>query len=159
MRNATPPTASIHAVKPGFRDVADKLSKFGDVSANDALKEFLAAGDAAFQQLCRDAVERMGFDVQEVGAIHEGCAVLASEAQSNMQGARRMTRLVHFLRTGDEVPESTVRNLYDTMRDKKAQRATLVASTQISTAGRRFAQTRPVTLYDRDDLPAIVGAS
>ena len=101
----------------------------------------------------------MGFDVQEVGAIHEGCAVLASEAQSNMQGARRMTRLVHFLRTGDEVPESTVRNLYDTMRDKKAQRATLVASTQISTAGRRFAQTRPVTLYDRDDLPAIVGAS
>lgn len=41
-----------------------------------------------------------------------------------------MTRLIHFLRTGDEVVESTVRGLYDAMREKNAQRATLVASTQ-----------------------------
>ena len=147
----------IHAVNASFRDVADKLSKFGDVSANDTLKDFVTANDAAFEQLCRDAVERMGFAVQEVTAIHEGCAVVASEAQSNMQGARRMSRLIHFVRAAEEVPESTIRSLHDAMRQKKAQRATLVASTQIGAAGRRFAQTRPITLYDRDHLAQILG--
>ena len=40
-----------------------------------------------------------------------------------------MTRLIDFLRTGDEVVESTVRGLYDTMREKNTGRELLLLRT------------------------------
>ena len=46
----------------------------------EALEELLAASDQGFQQLCHATVERMGLDVQEVGPIHEGCAIVGRAA-------------------------------------------------------------------------------
>jgi tetratricopeptide (TPR) repeat protein len=149
----------IHGANPSFRDVADKLSKYQDLRVNDTIKDFVTAGEPEFLQLCRSAVEGMGLYVQDSAAIRDGCAFVATEGQSSMRNARKITHLIHFLRGSEQVPESTVRSFYDAMKKRNAQRGMLLSSAAIAAAGRRFAETIPIELRDREALEQVLSSA
>ncbi|MFW5693768.1 MAG: tetratricopeptide repeat protein [Alkalispirochaeta sp.] len=150
----------IYQHKPGFQDVAEKLSQYQELRQDDLVKDFLTASQAQFREMCRTVTESMGFAIQSMTDEKDGLSAIAVEAKSNWRNTKAMPHLFRFVRVAEMIDEATVRQTYDEMRTQNMTRAKIIATTGFSRMAMDYAESRPVELYDKDHLQKILtGAS
>jgi tetratricopeptide (TPR) repeat protein len=142
----------IYKKKPGFRDVAEKLSNYQDVRSNDHVKDFMTASEDHFLKICEQITGALGLTIREIKSITNGSEVLAVEPQSKWRNARKLPRLIRFFRVTEVIDESTVRGLHEEMKQQNINRGLIVTSATFSRVAMDFAESRPIDLYDKDKL-------
>ncbi len=149
----------IYAKKQNFKDVADKLSQYQEFRTDDHIKDFLTANQSEFFEMCRTAAGALGLSVQDISEISNGCQIIGVEAQSKWRNARKIPKLLRFLRIADMVDESMVRALHEEMKKLNITRGIMVTSSGFSRLALDFAESRPVELLAKDKLQELLKSS
>ncbi|MFP4483731.1 MAG: tetratricopeptide repeat protein [Spirochaetaceae bacterium] len=147
---------AIYTKKPGFRDVAEKLSQYQDVRADDRIKDYLTSGPEELMELCRKATTAMGFTVRDTSKLESGCRITAVEPQSKWRNARKLPTMLWFIQATDVVDEDTVRNLHEEMRKHNMHRGIAFASSSFSRKAMDFTESRPIDLLGKDKLTEVL---
>ncbi len=146
----------VYRRKPNFKDVAEKMTRYQDLRTDDRVKDYLTVGQEEFDQLCRRATETLGLTVRDTRQIEGGCEIIAVEPTSKWRNTRVMPKMLRFLRVADTVDDSTVRNTHEAMRHEKITRGLIVSSSPFSHEAAEFAESRPIDLYGKDKLQALL---
>lgn len=147
----------IASVKPGYNDVLEKLSTYQELRTDDHLKDFLTASNTGFEQLCRELVVAMGFDILKFSSENGSHAiVLANEPESKWRNTKVSNKLIHIFRDSDAISEQVVRTIQEEMKKVNANKAICIATSKFSPGAREFASARPIDLIDRSGLAAIL---
>lgn len=149
---------AIYAKKPNFKDVAEKLNQYQEFRQDDRVKDFLTAGREEFLSQCKTMAATMGLSVQDVTEIHNGCQILGVEAQSKWRNARKIPKLLWFLRTTDPVDESSVRSLHEQMKQLNVTRGIILTSSSFSRLATEFSESRPIELLGKERLLELLKA-
>jgi tetratricopeptide (TPR) repeat protein len=146
----------IYRQKQNFRDVAQKLADYQDLRTDDRVKDYLTAGQDEFLELCEQAAAHLGLQIRDVDPISEGCQIMAFEPQNKWRNARRMAKMVWFLRLANVVDEATIREMHEEMKKQNVMRGILVSSSGFSRLAEQFAETRPIDLVGREKLQRLL---
>lgn len=149
----------VYSIHPKFRDVSEKLSEFQSLRTDDRIKDFLTAADNQFIEICRRVTIALGLSIRETTPIKDGCDVIAFEAQSKWRNARRLPKLLRFLRITEILDVGSVRAVHEEMRSQNISRAVIVTSSTVSSLAREFAETRPIDIYDREKLHELLDST
>ncbi len=144
----------IYAKKPGFRDVAEKLTQYQEYRSDDRMKDFLTCGKEEYMQLCQAMVQGpMGLSIRDAADIQGGVQVIAVENDSEKwMGQKKQPRLIRFLRVSETLGEPAIRALLDQMKKLSIMRGSIVTSSTFSRQAVEFAENRSVELYPKDLL-------
>ncbi len=143
---------AIYTKKPGFRDVAEKLSQYQELRTDDRIKDFLTSGDTEFQEICKAITQSLKLNPNDVSLIKNGCQIIAVEDSSKWRGTRKMPKLMWFLRVPEIIGESTVRSLHEEMKVLSVTRGILIVSSTFSRKAHEYAESRPIDLVNKDSL-------
>jgi tetratricopeptide (TPR) repeat protein len=148
----------IYAKKPNFRDVAEKLSHYQEFRADDKMKDYLSSSREEFIEICKAVVtQSLSLQVRDITEIANGVDIIAIESDSaKWRNARKMPRLIRFLRVPDLVDELAVRNMLEEMKKQNMTRITLITSSGFARAAIEFADNRPVDLFNKDQLQELL---
>ncbi len=143
----------IYAKKPAFRDVAEKLSQYQDLRTDDRMKDYLTASMDEFYEICKGVSDLMSLSIRDITDVPNGCQIVAVETESNKwRNARKMPKVIRFLRVPELISESTVRSLHEEMRNLGVARGIIVSSSNFSRKAVEYAETRPIDLVNKDQL-------
>ncbi len=147
----------IYARKPTFRDVAEKLSQYQELRADDSVKDYLTTPKEEFLKICQTVAEGLGMQVMSVSELAGGgVQVSGFESDSKRLGTRKMPRLMRFYRTTDPLDETVVRDTLEEMRKNNVIRGVIVSSSVYTRKALEFAENRPIELYNRDRLQELL---
>ncbi|MFP4382616.1 MAG: tetratricopeptide repeat protein [Spirochaetia bacterium] len=146
----------IYSKKPNFRDVSEKLSQYQELRHDDKMKDYLTMGQNEFMEMCKRMTRQLNLNVNDVSSIPEGCQIIGAEHQTKWRNARKMPKLVWFLRTADMVEEQTIRNMNDELKKWNVTRGIIITSSTFSRMAVEFAENRPIELLNRDRLQALL---
>jgi tetratricopeptide (TPR) repeat protein len=144
----------IYASKNNFRDVAEKLAQYQEFRQDDKMKDFLTSNQNEFLDICKSLVSQaMSLSVQDIKPINNGCEVIAIENDNaKWRNTRKMPRLIRFFRMPEMVDESKIRSLLEDMKNQNMNRCTLVTSSGFTRAAIEFSDSRPIELFDKEQL-------
>ncbi|MBU0936597.1 MAG: tetratricopeptide repeat protein [Spirochaetes bacterium] len=144
----------IYVRKPQFRDVAEKLGQYQEYRTDDRMKDFLICNQDEFIKTCKEvAAKALTLAVHDTLEIPNGVEFIAVEGeQDKWLGAKKMPKLVRFLRVADTIDESAIRSLLEAMKKKNIIRGVLVTSSTFTRTALDFAENRPVELYNKEHL-------
>ncbi len=142
----------VYQKKPGFRDVAEKLSQYQEMRHDDRIKDYLTSSAAEFCEICRKLTAAMGLTARDVSNMDNGCEIVAMEPQSKWRNTRNLPILIRFLRGTEVIDEGTVRVLHEEMKKQSVNRGALVCSSTFSRTAQGFAESRPIDLHNKDRL-------
>jgi tetratricopeptide (TPR) repeat protein len=146
----------IYRRKPSFRDVADKLTKYHDLRTDDRVKDYLTVGQEAFEALCCRATEALGLTVRDSRMVDGGCEVVGVEPTSKWRNTRSMPSLIRFFRTSEMIDDGTVRDMHETMKRQSITKGVIVSNASFSRMAQEYAQSRPIDLYGKGKLQALL---
>ncbi|ADK81479.1 tetratricopeptide repeat protein [Sediminispirochaeta smaragdinae] len=147
---------AIYKKKPSFRDVAEKLSQYQELRTDDRIKDYLTAGPVEFLEICKGIALSMELNIRDVTDIKNGCQIIAVESDSRWRNAKKMPKLLWFLRVPEMITESTVRSILDEMKKMSVTRGVIFTSSNFSRRAAEFSESRPVELIDKDALQNIL---
>ena len=150
---------AVYRIKPGFQDVAEKMGQYQDLRQDDHIKDFVTASQTEFRNMCEHAIKAMGFSVQDISDIENGCQVIADESSTNWRNTRKQPRLIRFFRVAEMIDESRIRDLHEEMKNQNLTRCILVTSSGFSRVAMTYAESRPIDLYDKDKLLQLLSTS
>ncbi|MDR1893086.1 MAG: tetratricopeptide repeat protein [Spirochaetales bacterium] len=142
----------IYAKKPGFKDVAEKLSQYQDLRQDDMMKEYLTCSRSDFVILAAELTKKLGFSVQDSGAIPEGSYTVALEDDDKWVSVKKMTRLIWFLRAPNPLADDIPRNLLEEMKKNNLTRGMIFSSSNFSRKAAEWTESRPIELMGKDKL-------
>jgi tetratricopeptide (TPR) repeat protein len=147
----------IYAKNPKYRDVAEKLSLYSTLRADDRLKDFLTASQENFQNTSSLIVRSMGLAVQDVFLKSQDLVeVHALETQSRWRNAKKATVIVRIYRHAEPIEYGEIRGLYDIMRKTGAMRSICVTASEFTKKAIEFAQIRPIDLVDKEKFTKLL---
>jgi tetratricopeptide (TPR) repeat protein len=153
MEKAISEWEKIYAKKPSFRDVAEKLSQFQDLRADDTIKDYLTSSRDDFIRLCQSAAQALGVEIGSVSEIAGGTVQISGfEVDPRRLGMRKIPCLLRFYRTTEPLDESTVRSALEEMKKTSSVRSVILTSSTFTRKALDFAESRPVDLYNRERL-------
>jgi tetratricopeptide (TPR) repeat protein len=149
----------IYAKKPGFRDVAEKLTQYQEYRTDDRMKDYLTCGREEFSEMCKAVVEGpMGLSIRDVAEIQNGVDIIAMEGDSEKwMAAKKLPRLIRFFRVSDNLDDGSVRSLLDKMKKLGVMRGCVITSSGFSRTALEFAENRSVELLTKDKLQEMLG--
>jgi tetratricopeptide (TPR) repeat protein len=143
----------IYAKKPTFRDVAEKLSQFQELRADDSIKDYLTSSRDEFLRICHGAAQALGIEIMSVSEIAGGSVQVSGfEVDSKRLGTRKMPRLLRFYRATEPLDESTVRSTLEEMKKTNAVRSVILTSSTFTRKALDYAESRPIDLFNRERL-------
>ncbi|MCK4777395.1 MAG: tetratricopeptide repeat protein, partial [Actinomycetia bacterium] len=143
----------IAEIKPGFRDVKDKLLSYQELRTDDRLKDLMIASNTEFERICKSMVQGMGFQILSSELEDENNIMInASEAEGKWRNTRRSNRLFKIVRTTKPLTEIDIRQLHDKMKHSNATRGVLITTGTVAKTAFDYAITRPVEIKDKTDL-------
>ncbi|MDR2701326.1 MAG: tetratricopeptide repeat protein [Spirochaetaceae bacterium] len=143
----------IHTHKPGFKDVETKLNQYQDLQNDDAIKDFLSAGNQEFMELCKNVVGSvLGMTVKSAQAVQDGVELIATEDPNT----RKPPWLVRIYRSPNMVEDSKVRSILDDAKRQNMGRAMLMTSAGFTRPALDYAESRPVELFGKDKLQSLL---
>ncbi|MBN1646628.1 MAG: tetratricopeptide repeat protein [Spirochaetales bacterium] len=142
----------IYSRKPAFRDVAEKLSQYQDLRTDDKMKDYMTATMEEFYGICESVSGLMNLNINNVTDIPNGCQIIATENDARWRNAKKMPKLLWFLRAPEIVNESTVRNMHEQMKNLTINRGILISSSNFSRKAHDFVESRPIDLINKDRL-------
>ena len=148
----------IYAIKPGFRDVAEKLAKYQEFRSDDRMKDFLTFGREEFIGLCRAISQQaLSLNIRDVSLTPNGVDMIAVENDSEKwMGAKKRPRLLRFLRVSETLDESAIRSLLDQMKRFGITRGSIITSSSFNRAALDFGEKRTVELLAKDQLQELL---
>ncbi len=148
---------AISAVKPRFKDVAQKLEEYGDLRTNDHMKEYLTLIKEDFFKMCRCITEQyFDYPVQALKEIKIGCSVLAVEKGSEQWlNTRKKPQILIFSRENEVISEPFLRQIHEEMKKQAIVKAHIITSSSFSQEAFKFAENRPFELIDKTKLEKI----
>jgi tetratricopeptide (TPR) repeat protein len=157
----------IYAQKKAFKDVGEKLSQYREFKPSggargaeqqrgEDMKSYITASNADFVELCKAIVkEAMELQIQSVKSISDGTEILALEGDS-AKFSRAMPRLIRFYRGSEPAEEGEIRSILDEAKEQNVPKAALIASAGFSSGALEFANSRPVELFGKEKLQAML---
>lgn len=144
----------IYAKKANFRDVAEKLTQYQEYRTDDRMKDFLTCGKDEFMETCKAVTQGpMNLSIRDEFEIQNGVDILAVEGDSDKWlGAKKIPRLVRFLRVSDSLDDSAVRALIDQMKNLGVVRGVIVTSSSFLRSAFEYAENRSVELFTKEQL-------
>ena len=144
----------IYQKKASFRDVAEKLTQYQEYRTDDHMKDYLTCGKEEFAEICKAVVQGpMGLSIRDVQDVANGVDVIAVEGDSDKWlGAKKIPRVIRFLRMSENIDESVVRTLLDQMKSLGVVRAAVVTSSAYARAAVEFAENRSLELFTKEQL-------
>jgi tetratricopeptide (TPR) repeat protein len=149
----------IYSKKPMFRDVAEKLSQYQDLRADDTMKDYLTVSREDFLKICQSVALGLGMEIQAVTELPGGGVQISGyESDSKRLGTRKLPRLMRFYRTTEPLDEEIVRETLEEMKKNNVIRGVIVSSATFTRKALEFAENRPIELFNRDRLQEILKA-
>lgn len=150
--NAIDQWEEIYAKKPNFRDVAEKLSQYQELRSDDRMKDFLTSGNSEFQEICKALTNLMSLNITDLSDMTNGCQIIAVDGDTKWRGARKMPKLIWYLRIPEMVPDTTVRAIHEKMKALNVTRSIIVVSTNFTRKAQEYAESRPIDLIGKELL-------
>ena len=151
--NAIEQWEKIYKRKPGFKDVAEKLSQYQDLRTDDHMKDYLTAGPSEFLEICKAVTTGpMGLTIRDTNEIQNGCQIIAVDSDTRWRNAKKMPKLMWFLRVPESLGESTIRALHEKMRKLNVSRGVIINSSTFSRKAIEYAESRPINLVSKEEL-------
>ena len=118
------------------------------------MKDFLICNQEQFVKICKAITDSaLSMAVHDTIEITNGVDFIAVEGESEKWlGAKKMPKLVRFLRVADNVDDTAIRSLLESMKKLNIIRGVLVTSSSFTRTATEFAENRPVELYAKDHL-------
>jgi len=147
----------IHAVKTGFKDVDAKLSQYQDMRDDDAIKDFMSAGNQEFEEISKKLViTAMGLTVKSSRPVPpDGVELVVIEDAAS----RKPPRLVRIYRSPDMVDDGKIRSILDDAKAQNMGRAVVMSSAGFTRPATEYAESRPVELVNKDKLQGLLRKS
>jgi tetratricopeptide (TPR) repeat protein len=143
-------------VNKKFRDVASKIKNYEDFRQDDRIKDFLIASLSNFEFMCRKIAESMGLAILEVNIVNDTEIEIVGAEIEERRNTRRIQKLLKIIRTTDTLSENPLRRLHEALKPKNAQRAVIITTGDFSPEAIEFSNTRPIELYDKTRLLALL---
>jgi tetratricopeptide (TPR) repeat protein len=147
---------AIYKRKPSFRDVAEKLSQYQELRTDDKIKDYLTAGPDEFLEICKAVAISMELNIRDVTDIKNGCQIIAVENDSRWRNARKLPKLIWFLRVPEMISESTVRSILEEMKKLSVNRGVIFTSSNFSRRAIEYGESRPIELFGKEDLQKLL---
>ena len=144
-----------------FRDVAAKLSEYSDLNANDYLKDYLTCANEEFALICKNAADKaLKLEVLTCESKKWGCAITAvDKREENWMAIRKQVSLYCFYREPNPLEDRVVQETLESLRKVNCQKAVLLSSSGFSLQANRYAEGRPIELFDKPKLESILTAA
>ena len=140
-------------INKNFRDVQEKLKSYSEFRQDDRIKDFMIAGLAHFEHICRKIVENMGLNILDIDIVSDtDIEILATDTEGKWRNTRRTNRIIRILRTTDSLSDKLPRKLHESMKAKNATRIVIISTGDFSQAAVDFSNTRPIELLGKTDL-------
>jgi restriction endonuclease Mrr len=151
----------IEKLKPGFRDVRDKLKQYQEFRTDDAIKDLMIASSAQFEAIARSMLEGMGMHISSLRLVGDAAVeALTSESETNKRMMRKAYTLILIQREMNALAERHVREFHESMREKNASRGIIMTTGEVTPQALSFASSRPIEIYDSAKLAdALKGVS
>lgn len=148
----------IYVRKPQFRDVSEKLTQYQEYRTDDRMKDYLTCGKDEFVELCKNlAANALSLSVRDTLETPNGVDFITVENESDKWlGAKKMPRLIRFLRVSEALDESAIRSLLDNMKKLAIIRGALVTSSTFTRSAVEFAENRSVELHNKESLQELL---
>lgn len=138
----------IEAIKPGYRDVRDKLRQYQEFRTDDSVKDFLIMNITQFEGACRRIMEKMGFQVLNLNLNGEMSITAVGTETDTKSRNRGQKTLFYIQRDMLALPEKLVRDFHESMREKGAMRGIIMTVGDVMPAAANYATTRPIEIMD-----------
>ncbi len=143
----------IAEVNRNFRDVQEKLKAYSEFRQDDRIKDFMIAGLAQFEHLCRKITESLGLMILDIDIISDTeIEILATETEGKWRNTRKTNRIIRIIRTTDTVSDKLLRRIHESMKPKNATRAVIITTGDFSQSSIEFSNTRPIELFGKSEL-------
>ncbi len=141
-----------------FRDVSAKLSEYKDLQANDYLKDYLTCSNEEFPYICKNAVIKgLGLQVLTCDQKKWGCQITGvNKSDESWMAVRKQVVFIRFYRDPEPVEEQQIHESLDEMKSLNSVKSFLFSSSGFNTAAKRFAESRPVELIEKQKLEALL---
>src|SRR5512135_2016307 len=138
----------IEMMKPGYRDVKEKLRQYQEFQTDDSIKDFMIANTAQFENICRKIIENMGYQIISLTLASDSRIIaLAAEEDSQKLLVRNRYTLFRIQRDIHPLSENHIREFQEKMRENNAGRGVLITTGDITPGALNYASTRPLVIY------------
>ncbi len=143
----------IFEVNKNFRDVQEKLKAYAEFRQDDRIKDFMIAGLAKFEHICRKVAETMGYTIIDIDILSDTeIELLATETEGKWRNTRRTNRIIRIMRKTDTISDGLLRLLHEQMKPKNATRVIVISAGDFSQTAIDFSNTRPIELLGKSEL-------
>jgi tetratricopeptide (TPR) repeat protein len=154
---AIPLLRDIHAVNPGYKDVAVLINKYQELNANKNLQIFMMAPSADFVALCRKIVityyTRAKVKITNISVNKSEWADILAEIDTSKWSDVVMFR---FIRSPGSVGELIVRDFHSHLKEVKAGKGICISVGAYTEEAKRYTEARLIDLIDKERLTAIL---
>lgn len=147
----------LEVLKPGFRDVRDKLKQYKEFQTDDKIKDFLICGNAQFEGISRKIIESLGYSINELKMENDTIIhAIGSEKETAQRNARRNYCYFYIQRDMAPIKEALVRASHEKMKEQNAHRGYIITTSEFSPTAKEFALSRPLELVDSGALADVI---
>lgn len=148
----------IYLKKPSFKDVSEKLSNYQEFRTDDTMKDYIASSKEEFLEICQSIITTsMMLAIRDVAEAADTIDIVAVEGDSGKWlGAKKIPKLVRFLRLPDVLEDSVIRKLLEDMKRLNIIRGAIITSSGFTRTAIDFAENRPVELFNKDKLQELL---
>ncbi len=148
----------IQALKPGYKDVNNLVSRYEELNQNGNLRTYLIGGNSDFVALCRKIVLTF-FPKARVKITDINVASDFTEVMTEIETDKWEDMvLFRFYRTTGSTGELFVRDFHGKIRDEKAGKGICFTAGVFTDEARKYIEGRPIDLIEKDQLSKILKA-
>lgn len=143
--------------RPNYLDVQEKLARYSDLRMDDKLKDFVTCSTSTFEILSQKIVTELGYDVIDSKIVNDNLVhVIALEKAGKWSNVRQGKVFIVISRSGDPVDDDTLSFIVDKVKNLHALKGLCITTSKFTPKAIRYAENRPVTLIDRNELTKIL---
>ncbi|MGB9621303.1 MAG: tetratricopeptide repeat protein [Brevinematia bacterium] len=143
--------------RPNYLDVQEKLSKYSDLRMDDKLKDFVTCSTSTFEILSQKVITELGYDIIDSKIVNDNLVhIIGLEKAGRWSNVRQGKVFIVISRSGDPVDEDTLSFIVDKVKTLHALKGVCITTSKFTPKAIRYAENRPVTLIDRNELTKIL---
>ena len=151
--------SEIQEVDPVYKDVPNLIKKYRELNSNKHLQTYLMAPSSEFATLCRRIAEnyfkRAKTKILDISIQKSEHADILAEVSTPKWEDLILYR---FIRTGGQVGELVLRDLYGRLKEVKAGRGFCITAGEFTEGAHQFVEARLIDLVEKKDLIKVLNS-
>ena len=147
----------ISRIKPGYRDVAEKLEKYQALRVDDNIKDFIVSSPAVYEGMLNDIVNHLGYEIVELK--HVGSSVTTITATTRDVGIRAAKFDRIYIKVYRDTVNLGLNAVKSVMEEAKAERcasAICISPMKFRAEAKEFTTARQLMLIGGEDLARLL---